>query len=451
MADLFNDIRSITASEWKKQIERDLKGITAEQLKKIDRSSIELSPFFTAENRTQSSGPAFTHTNWLAGARIDDEKNELQNGAALDALNCGANSVTFLVDDKTSINNLLQGVQADIIQTNFEFRSRNDDFCNALKTYCDNNIKNAENINGYVQLDPVSLLVKGYHEQADKRFDAWTSLFQHQLFELTELSPLVADASIYHNAGCTTVTELALAIAHLNEQLHLLTERNIDHSKKTIHLKISVSASFFESTSKIRALRILCVHLLKQYQLANSIFIHAYSSVIDKTAADTHNNLIRASMEGMAAIAGGANAINLIPYDYFLNQSDSKALRLAIAQMIIFKEEAFLADVADVGAGSFFIENYTAELIEKAWKEFQQIEEKGGLISLSKSGELKKWVTAEATQLRDEYVSGKKTLIGVNKYPNANEKISRKAIVVSPSDKGLVPVFAEEWINESKN
>ena len=118
---------------------------------------------------------------------------------------------------------------------------------------------------------------------------------------------------------------------------------------------------------------------------------------------------------------------------------------------MIFKEEAFLADVADAGAGSFFIENYTKELTETAWKSFQLIEKKGGLIAISKSGELKERVEKEASQLRDEYVSGKKILIGVNKFPKAKEKVSRKSISISLSEKGILPVFAEDWLSAQKN
>ena len=177
MSQLFDDINSITAEEWKNQIARDLKGLTTDQLAKIDRSGIKISPFYNVENVKQKPSPIFTHTDWLTGVRLENETSKKQNSLALETLNCGADSLTFLIDETTSVNNLLENIQADIIQSNFELRSKTSAFCDDLKKYFHTSSLQLNSISGYVQLDPVSLFVKGYHDQAEKRFDAWLSLF----------------------------------------------------------------------------------------------------------------------------------------------------------------------------------------------------------------------------------------------------------------------------------
>ena len=446
MSDLiFDDIRSIGTDAWKKQIEQDLKGITAEQLSKKDRDGILISPFYNHEHSISTPRHIVEHNNWKSGALLNEAESETQNKNALRTLSNGADSITFSIDDKTDPSILLNEIQHDIVEINFQFRDRAPDFCQRLFDTLQK--KNNLKLNGYLLLDPISLFVKGYHTDHEKRFDFWSRQCKHELFKQTELSPYAINGSIYQNAGCSPATELSLILSHLNEMLDRISSDNLPLKDKAIHIIVTSSTRYFENVAKLRALRVLVKHVLKEYPLENEIRIHTFSSLLDKTAADAYNNLIRTTLEGMGSIAGGSNTIHLIPYDFVGNKSDTESSRLAINQLLIFKEEAFLNVVADIAAGSFFVETYTDELIQLAWTKFKQWEDKGGLIVLSESGELKQIVDTEANELKKEYVSGKRILVGVNKFRNEKETKAERKFQASTLEKGIAPVFAEEWIN----
>ncbi|MFN6038649.1 MAG: methylmalonyl-CoA mutase family protein, partial [Bacteroidota bacterium] len=258
------------------------------------------------------------------------------------------------------------------------------------------------------------------------------------------------DAYIYQNAGCNTVHELAFTLAQLNEQLHFIQENNLSVVNKKFILITSSSINFFQNLCKIKALRNLSKFLLKEYGLDNEIFIHANTSLLNKTSKDSYNNLIRSTIEAMGAVAGGADSVAITPYNTTSVYNDTNAQRLAINQMHIFKEEAFLSKVSDVGAGSFYIETYSEELEQKAWEKFKKIEDHGGLIQYCKEGKLTNIVNADAEKLKSEFISGKKILTGVNKFQNPKEKDSPRIFPPKGNPNGLSMQSIEEWLTEIK-
>jgi methylmalonyl-CoA mutase len=94
---------------------------------------------------------------------------------------------------------------------------------------------------------------------------------------------------------------------------------------------------------------------------------------------------------------------------------------------LIFKEESYLDKVNDISNGSYYIETLTNELATKAWEEFKQIEKAGGFIASILNGNIKAKIEEQAFNLVNEYKEGKRTLIGVNKFPNANDKPEKLA------------------------
>ncbi len=91
-------------------------------------------------------------------------------------------------------------------------------------------------------------------------------------------------------------------------------------------------------------------------------------------------------------------------------------------QQLIFRDESYLDKVADVAAGSYYLETLTVQIAEQAWKQFQDIEQDGGLIASFDKGILKNELEGQAALWIQEYKEGKRVLIGVNKYPNAADK-----------------------------
>ena len=132
------------------------------------------------------------------------------------------------------------------------------------------------------------------------------------------------------------------------------------------------------------------------------------------------------SISGMAAVIGNCDSLSI--HHFNNKEEDNKlATRMSRNQQLIFKEESYLDKVNDISNGSYYIETLTNELATKAWEEFKTIEKEGGFIASVLNGNIKAKIEEQAFNLVNEYKEGKRTLIGVNKFPNANDKPEKLA------------------------
>lgn len=447
---LKEEFSEVSPERWKVQLEKDLKGISFDQLCREDENGINVLPFYTNENLKQEAKTDFTHFDWDICSYQSQLNDTEQNKTALLHLNQGANAIFLNVNSTTNPEKLICNIHANYIKIHYSFQEKNIDFLNQLHNYFESQKTDLSELQGSIILDPISLLIRGYDEGFELRQKYWKTITEHPLLKKSNLSPFVTDAYIYQNAGCNTVHELAFTLAQLNEQLNFIQENKISTANKKIVLITSSSINFFQNLCKLKALRNLSTFLLREYRMENEIFIHANTTLLNKTAKDQYNNLVRSTIEAMSAVGGGVNSISITPYNYITKNEDTNAQRLAINQMQIFKEEAFLSKVADAGAGSFYIESYCENLEEKVWEEFKKIEEQGGLIQLFKEGKLKKMIEGDAEKLKTEYVSGKRILTGVNKFENTKEKELQRIFPHRNNSKGLSFQSIEEWLTEIK-
>ena len=439
----------ISLEKWKAQLEKDLKGVSFEQLSRKDANEITVYPFYNRENLKDPGEAAFLHTEWDICSYVELKDPSEQNKTALQHLNNGANSLIINIGSNTTPQKLFQGIHANYIKVHLSYQEKNTVFIDELNAYLKDKKTDFAQLNGSFVYDPVALLIRGYEDHFETRRNYWKKITEHELVQASELSPFVTDSFIFQNAGCTAVNELALTLAQLNEQLHFISKENINTGNKKFILITSSSINFFENLCKIKALRNLATFLLNEYGFKNGIFIHANTSLINKTAQDAYNNLIRSGIEAMSAIAGGADSVAVAPYDYVTGTHDTNAQRLALNQLLILKEEAFLSKVADVGAGSFYLENYSNAIANKAWEEFKKIENEGGLIQLAMNGKLKEKIKSDAEKMKQDFINGNKILTGVNKFINKNEKVSPRTFPRNQNSKGVSFESIEEWITEA--
>jgi methylmalonyl-CoA mutase len=200
-----------------------------------------------------------------------------------------------------------------------------------------------------------------------------------------------------------------------------LTERGVaaqDVFAKT-ELSISVSTSYFIEIAKIRALHLLWLQLAKAYRVeTGGAYIHARTAQWNKPATDAYNNMIRVTIEAMAATLGGVSGITIWPYNN--NPDDAFAARIASNVSVILKEESYFTKVLDVASGSYYIEQLTHSLAEEAWKLFQTTEAQGGYRQAVKNGFIREQITSVRQAKEADVQSGKQVLVGVNKYAPEN-------------------------------
>lgn len=215
--------------------------------------------------------------------------------------------------------------------------------------------------------------------------------------------------------GANAVTEIALTIAQALE-----IGQQIGFETPMI-FKLGYGSGFLTELAKTRALRWLWQSILanENQEITNPEII-ACNLQIGYAHNDEHTNILRATTAGLSAVIGGAQYVMIEPWNKAWNESDKMAKRISRNIHNLMRDESKLDKNLNQADGSYFIENLTVAMAEKAWLLVQEIESKGGFSAFAKSGELKALLESERDQLIEAHKSGKKTLLGVNKFPPAN-------------------------------
>lgn len=227
---------------------------------------------------------------------------------------------------------------------------------------------------------------------------------------------LCVDVSLHQNAGASIVQQLAFALAKTIE----LTENFGADVLSDIVYKLATGGNYFFEISKLRALKILVNQLSKEFGKNEIPFIYAETSLRNKAINDEENNLIRSTLELSSAMIGGADAV--FSYSYKMKNENVLTDEISFKQQIVLAYESIINVFEDAGNGSYYIENLTQELAEKAWKLFLEIENSGGYCQMLKDGKIQEMIFNQAMVEQKWVEEGKTKLIGINLFPKLEQK-----------------------------
>ncbi len=286
-----------------------------------------------------------------------------------------------------------------------------------------------EALSGSVGYDPAASLATGTLRDSTTAFDLVSDLVHSAPSSFRALS---VDLRPYHHAGASAVQELAYGLGALSDLLASLLDRG--HTLSTLlpelHLRTSISTSYFVEIAKLRALRLLVPQVVDAYAAEvdsnvsvapGEVLVHAETSRRTETIYDPYVNMLRGTTEGMAAVVGGCDVLRVHPYDAALRPEDAFGSRIARNVQLILREEAHLDVVADPGAGSYYLEAATDQLAQRAWDRFQNLEASGGLIEELRTGHVQNDICAVRKDRREEVDSRQRVLVGTNHYPDLDE------------------------------
>ncbi len=196
----------------------------------------------------------------------------------------------------------------------------------------------------------------------------------------------------YHHAGASSTQDLAFAVGTAVEYLRAMTRAGlgVDAAARQIVFGVSLGTQFFRAIAKLRALRLMWSRVVAECggdpDAGRTLQIRARTSRRVLTSVDPWVNLLRNTVCCFAGAVGGADSITTAPMDAAIGLSDHFSRHLARNTQIILQEESHLNRVIDPAGGSWFIETLTAQLAEKAWAIFRQVEERGGMIAATAGG-----------------------------------------------------------------
>jgi methylmalonyl-CoA mutase N-terminal domain/subunit len=231
------------------------------------------------------------------------------------------------------------------------------------------------------------------------------------------------------DAGCTAAQEIGFTFANACAYMDAALERglDIDEFAPRISWIFNTHNNFFEEVAKYRALRRLWARMLKEKYGAKdprSMMLRTHTQTGGSTlmAQQPENNIVRASIQSLAAVIGGVQSIALSCFDEALALPTDEAQRIALRTQQIIAHETGVGDTVDPMAGSYYVECLTNDLERQAVGYMRQVEEMGGAVHAIESG----WVQTQIAQASWEYqrrVDEKEEIVvGVNDYTDGGEQ-----------------------------
>src|SRR5512140_470227 len=234
----------------------------------------------------------------------------------------------------------------------------------------------------------------------------------------------------YHirEAGATAVQELAFTLADGIGYVQLGIEAGLDVDDFAPRLSYfwDVHNDFFEEIAKFRAGRRMWAKLMRERFGAKNprswlLRTHAQTAGVSLMAQQPLNNVVRTTMQALAAVLGGTQSLHTNSYDetYALPTEDAAELALRTQQVIF--EETGVANVADPLAGSYFVETLTDQVEAAAWEYIHKIDAMGGIVKAVEEGYPQREIARSAFEVQREVDSGRRPIVGVNKYTTPDE------------------------------
>jgi methylmalonyl-CoA mutase len=228
----------------------------------------------------------------------------------------------------------------------------------------------------------------------------------------------------YHiqEAGANQSLELAFTLADGKEYVKTALGKgmDVDGFAGRLSFFFAIGMNFYLEVAKLRAARILWWRIMKEFhpksQKSLMLRTHCQTSGWSLTEQDPYNNIVRTSIEAMAAIFGGTQSLHTNSFDEAIALPTEFSSRIARNTQLIIQEETHIANVIDPWAGSYMMEKLTQDMADKAWEIIQEVEQLGGMTKAVQSGWAKLKIEAAAAQKQANIDSGKDVIVGVNKY-----------------------------------
>ena len=233
----------------------------------------------------------------------------------------------------------------------------------------------------------------------------------------------------YHmqEAGANQALELAFTLADGKEYVKTALAKGMDVDAFAGRLSFfwAVGMNFYLEIAKMRAARLLWCRIMKEFNPKNpkSLMLrtHSQTSGWSLTEQDPYNNVVRTTIEAMAAVFGGTQSLHTNSFDEAIALPTEFSARIARNTQLIIQEETHITNVVDPWAGSYMMEKLTQDMADAAWAIIEEVDSMGGMTKAVDSGWAKLKIEAAAAEKQARIDSGKDVIVGVNKYKLAKE------------------------------
>jgi len=280
-----------------------------------------------------------------------------------------------------------------------------------------------EMVGGTTQNDPLKEFIaqKSYVFPPEPAVKVAMDVVEWSVKNLPKWNPISISGYHIREAGSTAVQELAFTIANGIEYVRHLINRGMDVDEFAPRLSFFFDShiNFFEEIAKFRAARRMWAKIMKDWFKAKKprsmwLRFHTQTAGVSLTAQQPYNNIIRTTIEALAAVLGGTQSLHTNALDEPFRVPSEFAAKLALRTQQIIAYETGVADTVDPLAGSYYVEWLTDKIEEEAWKYIERIEMMGGMTEAVKRGYPQREITDASFRFQREVDEGKRYIVGVN-------------------------------------
>ena len=233
----------------------------------------------------------------------------------------------------------------------------------------------------------------------------------------------------YHmqEAGANQALELAFTLADGKEYVKTALAKGLDVDEFAGRLSFfwAIGMNFYLEVAKMRAARLLWWRIMREFKPKNAkslmLRTHCQTSGWSLTEQDPFNNVVRTTIEAMAAVFGGTQSLHTNALDEAIALPTEFSARIARNTQLIIQEETHITNVVDPWAGSYMMEKLTQDMADAAWAIIEEVDAMGGMTHAVESGWAKLKIEASAAEKQARIDSGRDVIVGVNKYKLAQE------------------------------
>lgn len=296
---------------------------------------------------------------------------------------------------------------------------------------------------GSLGIDPIGTWARtGGLVDAEPAIDEAAQLIRELEVAAPRARAIVADGTVWHDAGATDGQELAWTLAGAVACVRGLTEAGVDLGRAfdSIEFRWAATADQFGTITKLRAARRLWARVVELAGGAPSPMCqHADVSRPMLTRYDPWVNALRSTVACFAAAVGGADAITVSPHDLLLEPGGSDlGRRIARNTQTVLMLESNLARVVDMAGGSWYVERRTDELAEVAWRQLQAVDGAGGLVAAVEAGSLREALDLAVAERAKATATRRRPLTGLTEFPNIEEPPPSPFVASDPAPEGTV-------------
>ncbi|OBJ02829.1 methylmalonyl-CoA mutase small subunit [Mycobacterium alsense] len=386
------------------------------------------------------------NAGWKVAEAFPAPGGDADNGAVLAALSEGVSALLLRVGEPRELKSLLSGVYLDLVPVILDAGAGYAAACDALLALVDEldpDRRDALSID--LGADPLTAPLSRRETAATEQVLAVAA----RVAARPGVRAITVDGPAFHNLGANASWELAGSVAAAVAYLRLLTDAGIPVAQalRQISFRLAADDDQFVTIAKMRAARQLWARVAEVVgdPDGGAAVVHAETSLPMMTQRDPWVNMLRVTIAAFGAGVGGADTVLVSPFDAaipggFPGVANGFSRRIARNTQLLLLEESHVGRVLDPAGGSWFVEDLTEQLAQRAWRQFQDIEARGGFTDARDY--VAEQVAEVAARRADDIAHRRTAITGVNEYPNLEEPPLKQA---QPQGDSAVRRYAAEF------